>query len=139
LADLPLGLDVILAILHGLPLAIVAYSVAHLLLHDLAHPTGATEVGAVAASAPLPDMSDERPAADTALLDAKNTLQPLVTGYIADQLRAAPQDITMGYGAPILIQQRSDIRSEHGSKLRPGYTATDCRGFYTSKSATMWA
>jgi hypothetical protein len=115
LADLPLGLDVLLAILHGLPLAIVAYNVAHLLLHDLPRPTRATEVGAAAASAPLPDISDERPAADTALPGAKNALQPIVTGYIADQPRAAPQDITEGYAAPILIQQRSDTTSEHAS------------------------
>jgi len=106
---------VTLAILHGLPLAIVAYSVAHLLLHDAPRSTSATEVGVAPASAPLPDMSDERPTADTALPDAKNALQPLVTGYIADQPHAAAQGITRGNAVPVAIRQHVDTLSEHTS------------------------
>jgi hypothetical protein len=113
LADLPLGLDVTLAILHGLPLAIVAYSVAHLLLHDAPHSTRLTEVGAAVASAPLPDMSDERSAADTALPYAKNALQPVVTGYIADRpLAAAPED-ARGPSVPDARGQHLDTLWEH--------------------------
>jgi hypothetical protein len=115
LADLPLGLDVTLAILHGLPLAIVAYSVAHLLLHDAPRPTSAGEGGVAAASAPLPDMSHERPAADTALPNAKNALQPVVTGYIADQPYATAQDNTLGYDVPVAMGQHPDVLSEHTS------------------------
>jgi hypothetical protein len=113
LADLPLSLDVILAILHGLPLAIVAYSVAHLLLHDAPRSSGATEVGDAAASMPLIDMLDEQPAADTALPDVKNVLQPVVTSYIADQPHAAAQDITRGSDVPVAMGQQRDALSEH--------------------------
>ncbi len=113
LADLTLGLDVTLAILHGLPLAIVAYSVAHLLLHDAPHSTRLTEVGAVVASAPLPDMSDERSAADTALPGAKNALQPVVTGYTADQPYAAAHDITQGSAVSATMGQHPDTDLEH--------------------------
>jgi hypothetical protein len=39
LTALPVGLDIVLSVLHGMPLAIVAYSVAHLLLHEPPAPT----------------------------------------------------------------------------------------------------
>jgi hypothetical protein len=115
LAGLPLGLDVTLAILHGLPLAIVAYSVAHLLLHDAPRPAGAIEGGATLTSAPLPNMSDERSTEDTALPQAENALQPLVTGYIADLPHTAAQDVTRRSALPVATGQQRDALSEHTS------------------------
>jgi hypothetical protein len=113
LSNLPLGLDVTLAILHGLPLAIVAYSVAQLLLHDAPASRRVTEVGAMATTAGLPEMADERPAADTALLDTKNALQPLVTGYIEDQAQAAAQGIATVLAGHGVMEKHRDTLLEH--------------------------
>jgi hypothetical protein len=113
LTDLPLALDIILAILHGLPLAMVAYSVAHLLLHDAPRSTRGIEGGVAAASAPLPDMSDERSAADTELPNVKSALQPVATGYIANQPHAAAQDSTGGLDMPVAMGQHLETLWEH--------------------------
>jgi hypothetical protein len=113
LSGLPLALDVALAILHGLPLAIVAYSVAHLLLHDAPRSSSAAEVGGEPASTSLTDKLSERPTAGPVLSDAKNALQPLVMGYIADQPYATAHDITRGSAAPAAMAQHPDTESEH--------------------------
>jgi hypothetical protein len=113
LADLPLGMDVTLAILHGLPLAIVAYSVAQLLLHDAPRTSSAIEGEHAAAFAPLPDVLDERRAANTALPNAENALQPVVMGYIADQPPAIVQDSAYGNVVPVAKREHHDTRSEH--------------------------
>jgi hypothetical protein len=60
LVALPVGLELVLSVLHGMPLAIVAYSVAHLLLHESPGPTTidveqpAALAGQVIAEAPQP-------------------------------------------------------------------------------------
>ena len=112
LSNSPFGLDVTLAILHGLPLAIVAYSVAQLLLHDVPASTRVSEVGAIATSAGLPEMADERPSGDTVLPDTKNALQPLVTGYIEEQARAAAQGIATVLASHGVMEKSNDTLLE---------------------------
>jgi hypothetical protein len=107
LTGLPLGLDVTLAILHGLPLAIVAYNVAHLLLHD------------APGSSSAPDLSDAHLATNTSLPDAERALQPLVTGYIATQPKATAQSIIRGPVHAEALQEHRDTLPEHTDLFDP--------------------
>lgn len=78
LAARPLWADVSLAVLHGLPLAVVAYNVAALLLHgERAHPALSAPVLTLAREAPYPaPVAMPAPDAGDARADSINATLP---------------------------------------------------------------
>jgi hypothetical protein len=116
LANLPVGLDAILAILHGLPLAIVAYSVAQLLLHDASGAGRAIHMRAAITSTPPWEAARARRSGEnTASPEVENGPQPIVTGYNADRSKSAAQDITRGSDVLIAVGEHQEALPEHTS------------------------
>ena len=98
LVALPVGLDLVLSVLHGMPLAIVAYSVAHLLLHE---PSGLTAIDVKQPAALAKPVIAEAPQPAGTGCDAESApYQPaveslLVAHQLLDSIHKGHQDVVV--------------------------------------------
>ena len=120
MANLPLGLDLMLAILHGLPLAIVAYSVAQLLLHDVSNTSKAVHTRQAIRPIPPWEAGNTREAdQNNTPIEPEGASQPIVAGSITHHPPWVAYDVASTYAAPDALQERGKVLLHHTSMSDP--------------------